>query len=69
MLDQIIPFQLMEQPKFSSPLSVDDFIKKTSLIYYSKEALEEVKDTIVEISDSEGLTAHSNSIKIRFEEA
>lgn len=55
--------------KFSSPLSVDDFIKKTSLIYYSKEALEEVKDTIVEISDSEGLTAHSNSIKIRFEEA
>lgn len=54
--------------KFSSPLSVDDFIKKTSVIYYSKEALKEVKDTILEISESEGLTAHSNSIKIRFEE-
>ena len=54
--------------KFSSPLSVDDFIKKTSVIYYSKEALKEVKDTILEISDSEGLTAHSNSIRIRFEE-
>ena len=54
--------------KFSSPLSVDDFIKKTSVIYYSKDALKEVKDTIVEISESEGLTAHSNSIKIRFEE-
>lgn len=54
--------------KFSSPLSVDDFIKKTSVIYYSKDALREVKDTILEISDSEGLTAHSNSIRIRFEE-
>jgi len=54
--------------KFSSPLSVDDFIKKTSVIYYSKEALKEVKDTILEISESEGLTAHSNSIRIRFEE-
>jgi len=54
--------------KFSSPLSVDDFIKKTSVIYYSKEALKEVKDTILEISESEGLTAHSNSIKVRFEE-
>jgi histidinol dehydrogenase len=54
--------------KFSSPLSVDDFIKKISVIYYSKEALKEVKDTILEISESEGLTAHSNSIKIRFEE-
>lgn len=54
--------------KFSSPLSVDDFIKKTSVIYYSKEALKEVKDTILEISESEGLMAHSNSIRIRFEE-
>ncbi len=54
--------------KFSSPLSVDDFIKKTSVIYYSKEALKEVKDTILEISESEGLTAHSNSIRVRFEE-
>jgi histidinol dehydrogenase len=54
--------------KFSSPLSVDDFIKKTSVIYYSKEALKEVKDIILDISESEGLTAHSNSIRIRFEE-
>lgn len=53
--------------RFSSPLSVDDFIKKTSLIYYSKEALMKSKDSIIRIAKEEGLTAHANSIKIRFE--
>ena len=54
--------------RFSSPLSVDDFIKKTSLIYYSKEALMKSKNTIIRIAEEEGLTGHANSIKIRFEE-
>lgn len=54
--------------KFSSPLGVEDFIKKTSLIYYSKEALRESKDSIIRIATDEGLTGHANSIKIRFEE-
>lgn len=53
--------------KFSSPLSVDDFIKKTSLIYYSREALEATKDDIIRFAENEGLTGHANSIKIRFE--
>jgi histidinol dehydrogenase len=54
--------------KFSSPLSVDDFIKKTSLIYYSREALEASRDDIVRFADNEGLTGHANAIKVRFEE-
>lgn len=54
--------------RFSSPLSVDDFIKKTSLIYYSKEALMKSKDSIIRIAKEEGLTGHANSVKIRFEE-
>lgn len=53
--------------KFSSPLGVDDFLKKTSLIYYSKEALSKAKDSIIRIANDEGLTAHANSIKVRFE--
>lgn len=53
--------------KFSSPLSVDDFQKKTSLLYYSKEALMNAKDSIVRIANDEGLTGHANSIKVRFE--
>lgn len=54
--------------RFSSPLSVDDFIKKTSLVYYSKEALRKSKDSIIRIAEDEGLTAHANSIKVRFQE-
>ena len=54
--------------RFSSPLSVDDFVKKTSLIYYSKQALYEHKDSIMRIAEEEGLTGHVNSIKVRFEE-
>ncbi len=52
--------------KFFSPLSVDDFIKKSSYIYYTKEALCEVKDKVIKLSEVEGLTAHGNSIKVRF---
>lgn len=53
--------------KFFSPLSVDDFIKKSSIIYYSKEALEEVHEDIESFAKSEQLTAHANSIAVRFE--
>lgn len=53
--------------RFFSPLSVDDFIKKSSIIYYSKEALEPVYKDIVDFATAEKLTAHANSIKVRFE--
>ena len=53
--------------KFFSPLSVDDFIKKSSIIYYSREALEEVHQDIIDFAEAEYLTAHANSIKVRFE--
>ncbi len=53
--------------KFFSPLSVDDFIKKSSIIYYSKEALEPIHQDIIDFATSEQLTAHANSIKVRFE--
>lgn len=54
--------------KFFSPLSVDDFIKKSSVISYSKDALEPVYKDIVKFANAEGLTAHANSVAIRFEE-
>ncbi len=53
--------------RFFSPLSVDSFIKKSSFIYYTREELAEAKDEIVTLADTEGLTAHANSIKVRFE--
>ncbi len=53
--------------KFFSPVNVDDFIKKTSIISYSKEALEKVHVDIETFAKSEGLTAHANSIAVRFE--
>lgn len=53
--------------KFFSPLGVDDFIKKSSIIYYSRQALEPVKDDIIRFAESESLTAHANSIRVRFE--
>lgn len=53
--------------KFFSPVNVDDFIKKTSIISYSKEALEKVHKEIELFAESESLTAHANSIKVRFE--
>ncbi|MFI3211870.1 MAG: histidinol dehydrogenase [Eubacteriales bacterium] len=55
--------------KFFSPLNVDDFMKKTSIISYSKEALEKVHEDIELFALKEGLTAHANSIKVRFEES
>lgn len=54
--------------KFFSPVNVDDFIKKTSIISYSREALSKVHNQIELFAKSEGLTAHANSIKVRFEE-
>lgn len=54
--------------KFFSPLSVDDFIKKSSIISYTKEALQPVYKDIVKFATAEGLTAHANSIAVRFEE-
>ena len=54
--------------KFFSPLGVDDFIKKSSIISYSKEALEAVYKDIVTFAECEQLTAHANSIRVRFEE-
>ncbi|SET10556.1 histidinol dehydrogenase [Enterocloster lavalensis] len=53
--------------KFFSPLGVDDFIKKSSIIYYSREALEKAHRDIEAFAESEHLTAHANSIRVRFE--
>jgi histidinol dehydrogenase len=53
--------------KFFSPLSVDDFVKKSSIIAYSREALEPIYQDVVTFANSEGLTAHANSIAVRFE--
>ena len=54
--------------RFFSPLSVDDFVKKSSVIHYSKEALGAVHTLIESFAKSEGLTAHANSIAVRFED-
>ena len=54
--------------RFFSPLSVASFIKRSSYIYYTEEALREAKDDIVLIAEKEGLTAHANAIKVRFED-
>ena len=54
--------------KFFSPLSVDDFIKKSSIISFSREALMPLSDDIQKFAKAEGLTAHANSIRVRFEE-
>lgn len=52
--------------RFFSPLSVNSFTKRSSFIYYTEDALYEAKDKIVLIAEKEGLTAHANSIKVRF---
>lgn len=54
--------------KFFSPLSVDDFIKKSSIISYSREALAPLSHDIRKFAKAEGLTAHANSIRVRFED-
>lgn len=53
--------------RFYSPLSVDDYIKKSSFLYYPKAALAEVKDDVVTFTKHEGLTAHGNSVSVRFD--
>ncbi len=53
--------------RFASPLSVDTFIKKSGVIFYTREGLEEYKDDIIRFAESEGLGAHANSIRVRFE--
>ena len=55
--------------RFSSPLSVEDFVKHSSVIYYTREALEKVYEDVGILADSEDLGAHARSIRIRFEEA
>lgn len=54
--------------KFFSPLSVDDFVKKSSIVYYSREALKDIHKDIEQFASSEQLTAHANSIAVRFED-
>ena len=54
--------------KFFSPLGVDDFVKKSSVIYYSREALAPIHKDIIQFAESEQLTAHANSIRVRFDE-
>ena len=53
--------------RFFSPLNVDDFVKKSSIVYYSREALEAVHQDIEKFAKAEQLTAHANSIHVRFE--
>ncbi|MDD6602850.1 MAG: histidinol dehydrogenase [Eubacteriales bacterium] len=53
--------------RFFSPLSVDSFIKKSSFIYYTPQELRKAKDDIIKLAETEGLTAHANSIKVRFD--
>ena len=54
--------------KFFSPLGVDDFIKRSSIICYSREALKEIHRDIIQFAEAERLTAHANSIRVRFED-
>ena len=53
--------------RFSSPLSVDDFVKKSSFIYYTREALGQVQARIADFAEREGLHAHAKSVTIRYE--
>lgn len=55
--------------RFFSPLSVDSFLKKSSYIYYTKDALLEAKDDIILVAEREKLTAHANAIRVRFEQS
>ncbi|MBQ2940122.1 MAG: histidinol dehydrogenase [Clostridia bacterium] len=52
--------------RFYSPLSVDSFVKKSGFVYYNRTALEQAADDVIRIAEAEGLTAHANSIKVRF---
>ena len=52
--------------RFSSPLSVDDFVKKTQFLYYTADALRRVKDDVAALAEAEGLRAHARSVGVRF---
>lgn len=52
--------------RFFSPLSVDDFVKKSSIISYSKDALKRIYKDVAEFARAEGLTAHAQSVEVRF---
>jgi len=54
--------------RFFSPLNVGDFIKKSSVIYYTKKALDKVKEDVVKFAEAEELDAHANAIKVRFKQ-
>ena len=54
--------------RFSSPLSVDDFVKKTQFMLYDREALRGAKDAVIRMAEAEGLYAHARSVAVRFEE-
>ncbi len=54
--------------KFFSPLSVDDFVKKSSIISFNRNALSALSDDVVTFAEAEDLSAHANSIKVRFED-
>jgi histidinol dehydrogenase len=51
--------------RFSSPVTVDDFIKKSSLVSYSRDALRNIAGTVIDLAEAEGFMAHADSIKIR----
>ena len=53
--------------RFSSPLGVDDFVKRSSFLYYSPDALGRVADRVIDFAQREGLDAHGRSVAIRFE--
>ncbi len=70
--DQLYDFLLSDAKPYiisneEAVIIVDDFIKKSSIIYYTKDALRKVKDHVINVAESEGLTAHANSIKVRFQ--
>ena len=65
--DRTMFFRQNGTAKFFSPLSVDDFIKKSSIISYSENALRAIHEDIEAFATAEHLTAHANSIKVRFE--
>ena len=54
--------------RFSSALSVDSFVKKSSFLYYSEKGLADASDDIIRFAKAEGLTAHANSIEVRVNE-
>jgi histidinol dehydrogenase len=54
--------------RFFSPLSIDDFIKKSSVLSFSRQALKNLEDDIILFAEAEGLTAHANAVRIRKQE-